>query len=276
MILFLASVALAGDWTTVQPGLELGSIALPVKSDVGDSVLHVVRVDPKVYEVRLLTRSALSGSDAARSYTVPDWVDTTGAVAAINAGMYEPDGSTSTGAMWAYGSVNNPGVNSYKSILALDPVDSTAPFAKIGDLTCGDTVEGARSAYRAGVQSIRMIGCHRVNAWKASPKRWSAAMIGVDGHGRVLLMHVRSAYTMHDLIDMLLALPLDLQGLQYAEGGPEATLAVRAGDHRDTWVGSYETGFWENDSNDQAWLVPNVIAVLPRHPDPVTAPKATP
>ena len=56
---------------------------------------------------------------------------------------------------------------------------------------------------------------------------------------------------------------LALTAAIFVEGGPEATLAV-AGDHPLTLVGSYETGFVEDDGNHDAWSLPNLIALARR------------
>ena len=66
-----------------------------------------------------------------------------------------------------------------------------------------------------------------------------------------------------DFIDALLSLPIGLKQLQYAEGGPEAQLYVKAGGVERELVGSFETGFFD-DSNLEAWPVPNVIGVRAR------------
>lgn len=80
----------------------------------------------------------------------------------------------------------------------------------------------------------------------------------------LLLIHARSPWSTHDFIDLLRELPLQLDRLQYAEGGPEAQLAVRNGEREREWVGSYETGFMESDENDVAWPIPNVVGVRKR------------
>jgi hypothetical protein len=49
----------------------------------------------------------------------------------------------------------------------------------------------------------------------------------------------------------------------HAEGGPEASLSIRAGDKKIDLCGSYETGFNENDLNGRQWPIPNVIGVIP-------------
>ncbi len=106
--------------------------------------------------------------------------------------------------------------------------------------------------------------CKRANAWKLQPKRWSTAAIGVDGKGRVLFLHARSPWPVHDFVERLLALPIDLQRAMYTEGGPEATLYVHAGKVERDFVGSFETGFMENDGNTEEWPLPNVVVAVPR------------
>jgi hypothetical protein len=50
----------------------------------------------------------------------------------------------------------------------------------------------------------------------------------------------------------------------YVEGGPEATLYVRGGSRSALFVGSYESLFVENDRNQKAWEIPNVLMLVPR------------
>jgi hypothetical protein len=47
----------------------------------------------------------------------------------------------------------------------------------------------------------------------------------------------------------------------YLEGGPEASLYVKDGDFEAMHIGSYETGFNENDDNHTFWALPNIIGV---------------
>lgn len=50
----------------------------------------------------------------------------------------------------------------------------------------------------------------------------------------------------------------------HLEGGPEASLSLRApGLHVDL-AESYETGFMENDDNESQWPIPNVLGVVRR------------
>jgi len=60
--------------------------------------------------------------------------------------------------------------------------------------------------------------------------------------------------------------PLGITRAMYLEGGPEASLFVQAGDETVERMGSYETGFNENDDNQVFWELPNIIGIRRRAP----------
>lgn len=257
LLLPLILGATVSSWTELEPGLDLGVFASPRKSDVGDSIIHVLRVDPARFDLVLLNASA---DPELGNRTARDWVQTEGLVAAINPSMYGADHRTSVAHMERAGHVNNPRWSEDNAVLAFDRVAAGVPRVTIIDNRCDDR-DAVAPQYRTLIQSIRMLRCDGVNVWSQQDKRWSHAVIGVDGAGRVLLIHARSPWSTHDFIDLLLALPLDLKRLQYAEGGPEASLFVRSGAVEVERFGSYETGFYESDDNDRAWPLPNVVGV---------------
>lgn len=252
--------ALATAWRPLEAGLELGTFSLPREASGGDSRVRVLRIDPGYYELQLLMASATRDSAAC---TARQWCERAQLVAAINAAMYQADGRTSTALMVTRGHSNNTHLTRDNSLLLFDPLVPGVAPVRLLDRTCED-IAALRPSYGSQIQGIRMLACDGANTWAAQPRRWSAAAIGLDRQGRVLFLHVRSPYTMHELIEMLRALPLDLVRLQYAEGGPEAQLAVRAGGERYEFVGSYETGFFESDDEAFALPVPNVLGVRRR------------
>ena len=77
----------------------------------------------------------------------------------------------------------------------------------------------------------------------------------------MLFIFCRSPYSVYELIECLLGLPIDITRAQYLEGGPEASLYVSAGGRALEFVGSFETGFNPSDDNDSFWPLPNVIGV---------------
>jgi Phosphodiester glycosidase len=244
-------------WTALEPGVELGIFPGPSAAP-GDGKIWVVRLDPKSFELELVNASA---SDA-KPRTVRSWVLSAGAVAGINAGMFQTDGLTSVGLMRTRMHENNPHRNArYKAVLAFDPVRPDLPPVRILDAECGE-LDAFPRAYGTLIQSIRMVSCNRKNVWAPGPKRWSAAAIGLDGAGRALFIHARSPWPVHDLVDALLALPLDLRRAMYVEGGPEAQLFVKAGGRELERLGAVEGGA-ERDGG-LAWEIPNAVLAVRR------------
>lgn len=249
----------AATWRTLEPGLELGAFTAFMPSTVGDSTVTVLRIDPTVFSLKLLSQKHLG---LPQPLTINEWVREHKLVAAINAGMFKPDGGTV-----GYSRVESTTLNprrkaNYGAYLALDPKDPAAklPAAAILDGECED-VSRLEGQYRQVLQSMRMISCRGANLWRQSPRIWSTAALAIDSNGKVLFIIARSPWDVHDFIKILQRLPLGIARAMYLEGGPEASLAVAAGDVNLTRVGSFETGFNENDDNAHAWALPNVIGV---------------
>jgi hypothetical protein len=107
-----------------------------------------------------------------------------------------------------------------------------------------------------------MLSCARKNVWAPSETRTSVAAIGLDGAGRVLFIHARSAWPVHALVDALLALPLDLRQAMYVEGGPEAQLFARGGGRELERLGAFVNA--PTAETRDGWPIPNVVAAVPR------------
>jgi len=244
-------------WKTLEVGLELGSFRPPGPAVNGDDYLHVLRIDTRHFDLRLLNASALDGE----TRTARQWSREQGLVAALNASMYQEDYRTSVSMMRTGDHTNNAHLSRDRAILAFDRTDSEFPAVKIVDLECDDFDEW-RPRYASFVQSIRMLSCTAENVWEQQPRKSSTAAVGLDGAGRVLFVHARLPFTTHDLIDVLIGLPLDLRGLMYTEGGHEAQLYVDAPEHEYEFVGS----FGEADDNRRAWPVPNVLGIVRKAP----------
>ncbi len=249
-------------WRPLAPGLEVARFPAPTRGAVGDSVVTVVRVDSQRYVFRLLSADLLGLS---RNPTALDWVRQEGVTGVINAAMFRTDQRTALGYMRDGGRTNNAKWSADNAIFVSQPRRAGLPEAAILDRVCDPDAARRAEDYRVVVQSIRMLDCQGRNVWAPQPRRWSTACVGTDAAGRVLLIHVRSPYTTHDLIDLLRSLPLDLRRLMYVEGGPEASLVVAAkGEVVLSEVGSFETGFHEADDNQVFWPVPNVLAFQER------------
>lgn len=244
-------------WEALEPGLEFGVAAAPIASPVGDSRIRILRIDPTRFELQLLNSSALP--DGTR-FTAKEWSRRYGLAAVINASLYQTDERTSTSLMKSRTHTNNPRLSSYNTVLLFDRLDDAVPPVQIVDRTCRD-LAGVQGRYGAMVQSLRMISCNRANVWSQQPEnQWSTAAIGIDQHGKLLFIHVRSPFSTHDLIDGLLTLPLELREAMYVEGGPEAQLYVNAGGRELEFVGSHGSSF-AGIENTQALPIPNVVGI---------------
>jgi len=254
----------AAVWRELEPGLHLAELVAPQEAEIGDSMIRVVRIDPAHFELKLLNASA---SAQGRSKTARDWAEQNDLVAAINASMFQKDYRTSVALMKTIGHTNNAWLSKDKAVLAFDPISNGLPTVQIIDRECQD-FESLKEKYRSMVQNIRMVSCDGRNVWAQQPRKWSTAAVGMDRQGRVLFVHARSPYSTHDFITILLNLPIKLKNAMYVEGGPEAQLYVKSGESEFEWVGSFETGFNEDDHVTVAWPIPNVIGAARRSPQP--------
>jgi hypothetical protein len=179
--------------------------------------------------------------------------------------MYQTDHKTSISLMTSRAHTNNTRVAKQQAVLAFDRLDDSVPPVQIIDRQHQD-FDALRGHYGTLVQNIRMVALTGENVWQPQSARWSTAAIGIDRHGRVLFIHVRSLYTTHDVINALLALPIELRNAMYVEGGPEAQLFIRSAAGEIELVGIYDSGLVDPDTAPISWPIPNVIGVARRSP----------
>ena len=245
-------------WKNLEKGLDVGIFPAPKKSAFGDSLIRILRADTASFSLRLLNASS---EDQKKRWSVKDWVNRNGLVAAINASMYQKDMMSSVSYMKTRQHTNNTWVSKDKTILAFNPNDKKLPPVRIIDRDCED-FNTLRKQYSTLVQSIRMVSCHGKNMWGQQKKMSSIAAIGLDQQDRILFIHVRSPYTTHDLIHMLLKLPIDLKQAMYVEGGADAQLYINTGKEEHEFIGSYSTGSREHDENTYSHPIPNVLGLV--------------
>jgi hypothetical protein len=247
-------------WRDLENGLSLATFPGTGSTLGSDTGLRILRIDPSRFELVLLNASA-SADHANR--TPRQWARDHGLVAVINASMFQSDFRTSVSLMRSRTHTNNPRLSKDNAVLAFDPLDAGLPAVQIIDRTCQD-FETIGPRYGTVVQSIRMISCRRHNVWQPREDKWSTAAIGTDGAGRVLFIHVRLPHSTHDLINRLLALPIDLQHAMYVEGGPQAQLYVESGDVALELVGSPGMGFPLDDGLARPLPLPNIVGAKRR------------
>jgi len=247
------------DWKSLEAGLDLAQTPSPLAPNDDDGVVSLLRIDPRRFRFSILT--ARGNADARKS--PGDWARQFGCVAAINAGMYLKDYRTSVGYLRAGDLFVNPILNENRTVAAFNGRDRSVPPFQIIDRTC-QNFASLEPKYESLLQSIRMIDCNRRNVWKPDTRKWSISALGADKAGRAIFMHVKAPHMVHDFVNLLLALPLDLRNAMYLEGGREAALYVNAGGmtlektglpRSDSLFGRVTTGPVE---------IPNVIGALRR------------
>lgn len=249
--------AAAGPWRALEAGLDWAELPASLASVAGDGTVRVLRIDPGRYELKLLMASAPGQGQA---LTPRDWCRHGRLVAAINAGMFAEDYLTAVSLLRSRHHVNNPRLTRHMAVLAFDRRDDGVPPVQILDRELQD-VAALSARYGSLVQSIRMVALDGRNVWQPQQRGWSAAAAGIDTLGRVLLLHVRSPYPMHDLVDMLLGLPLGLRNLMYLEGGAQAQLYVEAGGEAHELAGCYDPEGPAAGREAGPSRIPNVIGV---------------
>jgi len=225
----------------------------------GPPCLDAVTADLARYRLRVLTARR---DGAARP--APTWRALFQLAAVTNAGMFH-EGGAPVGLIVEDGIAVGADNARFGGVLAFDPRAAGDPPAVITGRDCpGYDLEKLRTHYRSLIQSSRLLDCDGAPERWADAKHYSAAAIGIDRAGRVVMLHARAALTMSELASELAHSGLDLAGALFLEGGPEASL-VAGGDHAEVArTGSYETGFIEDDSNHAFWELPNVIGLEPR------------
>jgi len=244
------------DWIDVDKGLYFAKIDAPIKSDVGDSKITILKINPSFYQFKLISSKELQ----TKNKTAKEWADREDLKAVINTSMFQLDFQTSVGYMKNFEYINNPILNKDNTILAFNRKVNDVPEIQIIDLKCQDW-NVLKGQYHAFIQGIRMIDCNQQNRWIQQEKRFSIACIAVDKQGNILFILSRSPYSGHDLILNLQRLPLNIYNAMYLEGGPEASLYINHNGFEYGAMGSYEINFNENDENDFFWNLPNVIGI---------------
>ena len=240
---FLVSVRAAPNpipWRQLQPGVEFAS-----------APLYIVRIDPAVARLTV----ALASETHSAPQKAADWCRTSHLAVAINAGMFKDDHKSNVGYLRHGKYLNNPQWNDYRAAVAINSnrarwLDLDSDKAQITD------------DYDIVIQNLRLITKNRKNVWAPNRRQWSEAALAIDDKGRLLFLFSRAPYSMKEFNALLLSLPLNIAGAMHLEGGPEASLSIHTGGVDLDLAGSYETGFWPDDSNVRQWPIPNVLGVV--------------
>ncbi|HOD65092.1 MAG TPA: phosphodiester glycosidase family protein [candidate division Zixibacteria bacterium] len=253
-------------FAVLAPGLEMatftpdhrGAVRSPMSRD--RTGVTILRIDPAQYEFCLL---AQSNGDAPTNLSVAEWARRHHLVVALNAGMYNLDQRSHVGYMKVGDHINCRFPNPYQSAAAFGPRSDSLPPFRIYDLD-EDSLRGLAASYTYVMQNLRLIKRPAENRWQPQDKRWRGLALGEDTQGRALVILTRSAWSMYDLNEFLLSLPIGIVAAQHLEGGSEAQLFVRTADTTFAIVGSYDTSLDDDDGQWAGWPVPNVIGIAPK------------
>lgn len=257
LILMVAFVNVEANWINLESGLKFGEFVAAQKSEIGDSLIRVLKINPEKFELVLLNASANSSEHL---MTAKEWSQQHGLIAAINSSMYQKDYKTSVSLMRTRRHTNNPTLTRDKTILAFDPLNNKVPKALVIDRQC-DNFNELRKNYGTFVQSIRMISCKGKNVWAKQPEKWSTAAIAMDKTQNILFIHVSSPYTMHDLINILKQLPLQIDRAMYSEGGAESQLFIKTKSFEYEFTGRLKSETTNKIQLNIAWPIPNVVGI---------------
>jgi uncharacterized protein YigE (DUF2233 family) len=243
-------------WKEADEGLFVAELESNLKPENISFSITVVKIDPRNYSLRLLTAT----ENGKEKHTAKEWSENHGLLLAVNAGMFQEDGLTSVGYMKNFKHVNNSRLSSANSILAFNPVDGDVPEIQLIDRECQNFNE-LRQKYYSFVQSIRMISCDRQNVWAQQNAKWSTLAVGEDTDGNILFFYSKTPQSVHDLIEVLLSLPLSLKTAMYLEGGPQASLYLSTPKMTLERNGVWE-GLEENGPFQFSLPIPNVLGVV--------------
>jgi hypothetical protein len=267
LLMFLAiptrdSIAERRAWQELAPGLYLGKFDPKRRSQICNHKIVILRIDPKFYSLKLLSAS----EQDRKPKTAKAWCNEFELLSAINASMYQNmEPLRSTGYMRNYKYLNNPYINpAYGAFLCFNPVDASLPEVQIVDRRFQKNWKSVIKRYNTVVQNYRMISNGKKVGWPQREEIYGSAAIGVDKNNHVLFILSRSPFSTHNLIHILLSLPVDIKSAMYVEGGPEATLHLRIGYKERTFVGTCESDPKVPDFVKSLQRIPNVIGVVKR------------
>lgn|GEM_PF-3724877 len=197
-----------------------------IESGIVDGILIVVRADPLRTPLELINLPESTG-------TVAQVAKNRGLAVVINAAMFARDYSTSIGYMRNFEKVNNPQFSTkMRGFLMFNPKSAGLPAVRIGE-------KRETSQYNSVFQTHRMWSAQEGILWKKGASIYhQVGLVGVDGRNRVLFFYQPGLGDVHDLVEKILSLNLDLKGLLYLDGGNHGSLHLSPdlGRGTNTWI----------------------------------------
>ena len=269
----ISSTAEKTFWQKLEPGLELTRVPvtyIPTPSFFSEGVnlatpdrlasapdpatvtVTILRIDPEKFSFSLYMASE-SGPK-----TLGEIAESENFVAAINAGMYQRDRSTSTGHLRSPTHANNPRIaTNFGAFFVAVPLDGSPPHARLLDRNTDDW-QDALKRYGLAMQNYRMTAPGGRILWKQTNRNHSIAALSQDTAGHILFILCSEPVAAADFITALLRQHLNTSLVMYLEGGTEAALLVNAGAVNFVEAGRHVSGLWGGSAN---LMLPNVLGI---------------
>lgn len=246
-------------WKNLGNGVDFMEIDGPRKSEINDSKVSILKIDPSKPDFYLL--AATEHENTPR--TASEWAEQFDLDIVINAGMYDLSKKLLSKGFLQNGNHRNNAAlyPNYNAMIAFNPVDSNKTRFTVLDLKCSNW-ENVKSDYSCYAQGLRMIDCNgEALSWNKKQQSCSMLVTATDKKGNIYFIFARSPYTHNEMINFMRALPFGLTNAIYMEGGPQTSLYVNIGETKIEKIGSYVSETYPNDLNDHFWALPNVIGV---------------
>ena len=249
---------LLGKWQNLAKGAEYMEMKAPKKSEINDSRISILKINPKEFELEMYAATAEEDN---KPKSASEWAEKYNLNVVVNAGMYDlAKKMLSKGYLKAGEHLNNPNLYpNYNAMIAFNPKDSLKWKFTVLDLKC-ENWENVKNDYHCYAQGLRMIDCNsQPLTWNKKNQSCSMLITALDAPGNIYFIFSRSPYTHNEMIEFILDFPFKLNNAIYMEGGPQTSLYIHFGDRKIEKIGSYVSETYPNDLNDHFWALPNVI-----------------
>ncbi len=225
--------------------------------------VYFVRLDPQKVDFAL--HGAFLEEDK-KAKALPAWGIDKELLVGINASMYLPDKSTSTGHMRSNSSINNAHIAANMGGFFLTNTSNSSPKSTILLEKSDENWIEKLDHYDTAVQNFRILGSNSDDSntktlWNYTNNKHAIAAYGQDIHGSIYFIFSQNPTTVYELGQYLLALStlgLDFKTVLYAEGGREACLYINT-DKKKLYVNGLNNSLFNFHSP-----LPNIIgAKLP-------------
>ena len=245
-------------WKQISKGIEYTKYTCPKKSIFGNNKIDIIKINPSFFNFYLISSTenkVLNNADF--------WIKKNKYNLIFNAGMFKlNDELIHKFYMRNYKSINNPILNyNANGIIAFNPKFDNSPSFKIFDLK-KENWSHIDSSYNTLIQGLRMIDSDGFPIyWKSQDQKCSMLIVSMDKCGNLYVIFSRSPYTQNSMTDILDKMPIELVDAIYLEGGSRANFVLNCNGFKIKRVGSYVSGYNENDDNDKFYPFPNFICL---------------